>query len=65
MEKYKITKEPWPWDKDPENWKEKRNRMLGIYLRNYVVITPLINILVDKTTNNAFKYEDWPSWFVN
>ena len=45
FEKYKINKEPWPWNQNKDHWYKLLGRSLKIILFNQFVIAPMVSFL--------------------
>jgi sterol desaturase/sphingolipid hydroxylase (fatty acid hydroxylase superfamily) len=51
IEKYKIIKEPWLWNRDPKAWRELRNSSIVIIGMNKFVVAPLFLFTIGIATD--------------
>ena len=60
-----LTQNPFPWESDPEKWKERIRKSIGVVLFNILLIIPIFAMGDAFTREFAYKYsmEDWPSLF--
>jgi len=42
FERYKISKEPWPWYKDPQKWNKQLKQTIKVLAFNQLVLMPLL-----------------------
>lgn len=65
FEKYKVNNLTWPWDKDQEEWKRMRTKLIKVYFLNFSILGPIFTEVFYRTTNTQTTSESFPSLSVN
>lgn len=64
FEKYKNTDKPWPWEENPQEWIEIRNKSFKTIMVNFFIVTPvMVYISIITSLPYEFSLELWPSSF--
>jgi hypothetical protein len=64
FERYKITRDPWPWNKDPSKWKQTLKGTMKTLLFNQLVVLPIMIMIGALLQGNDIdtSIETFPTW---
>lgn len=61
IERYRVSSDPWHWNKNPTLWKQQKQRLIWIYSRNVIFIAAPLALLISQIVSVRLDTASYPS----